>query len=717
MRFAIAILCVLALASVAGTIVPQNQPLAVYLSQFGPFWTAVFDRAGVFGVYGSAGYVTLLAFLVLSTSLCLTRHTPRLWRDVRRWRVQSHAGALRALPHCEERRMTLAPAAAAEDVGARLKQSGWRWRTQSLPDGSVWLAARRGRYGRLGYVAAHGAVVLIALGGLLDGDALLRVQMLWQGVTPFPGGGLIASVPAQHRLGPNTLAYRASLFVPEGARTGSALIARPDGVVVQELPFQIELNRFHIDYWDNGMPRRFVSTVQIHSGAGPSRTATVEVNRPLTVDGVTIYQSSFEDGGSRVGLMAWPLSPAALMDSAQGGALGFRLAGTVGGPPLSLPQPLLSGSPPMTLELSDYRSVNVSPVRAGLGGADGAGASWWQRLVAPARPARLDETAAASKAAADQGPLLAYRWRDEAGQARDFDATFKPVLQDGVPTLRFGARDPRDPEGAPLRVLRIPVDDTGMRGWMRVLQALYDPRQRARAVERASRSVPAAEQAVWQASATRALALFAGALSVPVTPQLAADRAAAGFVGPDRLDRPLGGYAAVQAFLQTVPQAQRPALSALLLGVLDDSLRALVAGVRADAGVPPWPTKLQEQPTDALRWSLLRTSLSDQFFYPAPALIQGLTVQPVHASVFEVARAPGRWLVYPGSALLALGVVAMLFVRDRRLWLLLQPSGPGASLALVALTAPKPSASLAREWAEVLPMIFDKENPDGQSGR
>jgi cytochrome c biogenesis protein len=51
----------------------------------------------------------------------------------------------------------------------------------------------------------------------------------------------------------------------------------------------------------------------------------------------------------------------------------------------------------------------------------------------------------------------------------------------------------------------------------------------------------------------------------------------------------------------------------------------------------------------------------------------------VQASVFQVARAPGKNLVYLGCALLIVGVFVMLYVRDRRLWVWLQPdpAAPG----------------------------------------
>jgi cytochrome c biogenesis protein len=45
--------------------------------------------------------------------------------------------------------------------------------------------------------------------------------------------------------------------------------------------------------------------------------------------------------------------------------------------------------------------------------------------------------------------------------------------------------------------------------------------------------------------------------------------------------------------------------------------------------------------------------------------------------VFQVARAPGKNIVYLGCAFLILGIFAMLYVRERRLWVWLSPRPAG----------------------------------------
>jgi cytochrome c biogenesis protein len=47
--------------------------------------------------------------------------------------------------------------------------------------------------------------------------------------------------------------------------------------------------------------------------------------------------------------------------------------------------------------------------------------------------------------------------------------------------------------------------------------------------------------------------------------------------------------------------------------------------------------------------------------------------------VFQVARAPGKSVVYTGCLLLIIGIFAMLYVRERRLWIWLEPRGDDGS--------------------------------------
>src|SRR3546814_12256518 len=100
---------------------------------------------------------------------------------------------------------------------------------------------------------------------------------------------------------------RSNMLVPEGLQSSSGIISVDDGVLVQPLPFTRKLNKFRVDYYSTGMPSSFKSEVKVTDPeTGKSFNQTIEVNEPLRYKGVTVYQSSFDDGGSKVQLEGYP---------------------------------------------------------------------------------------------------------------------------------------------------------------------------------------------------------------------------------------------------------------------------------------------------------------------------------------------------------------------------------------------------------------------------
>jgi cytochrome c biogenesis protein len=146
---------------------------------------------------------------------------------------------------------------------------------------------------------------------------------------------------------------------------------------------------------------------------------------------------------------------------------------------------------------------------------------------------------------------------------------------------------------------------------------------------------------------------------------------------------------ALSAFVEReVPESERPKVSEVLLRILNGSLFELHQLARERAGLAPAApdAATQEFMTQAV------LSLSDSLFYPAPALLQLQDFEQVQASVFQVARAPGQKLVYLGAVLLIIGVFAMLYIKERRLWVWIAPSAePGGSLVRMALSSTRES--------------------------
>jgi cytochrome c biogenesis protein len=678
MRFSISLLTVICIASVIGTVIKQHEPFNNYVNQFGPFWADVFASANLYSVYSAWWFLLILAFLVVSTSLCIARNTPKLLADFKVYKENIREQSLKAFPDRAESALGESAQAAANRIGQTLLGSGWKVKLQSrdTPHGQGWMvAAKTGAANKIGYIAAHSAIVLVCIGGLLDGDLMVRAQTWFNGKSAFTGGGLIADVPTQHRLSSSNPTFRANLLVTEGTTASTAILAQPTGVLLQDLPFSVELKKFIVEYYDTGMPKLFASDIVITDfETGEKKEARVEVNHPASHRGINIYQSSFDDGGSRVKLQAVPLNRPTRP---------FEIEGTIGSS-----SELSNGDDKLVLEYTGLRTINVENF-AGVNPT--AGVDVRKVDLRSSIESRLGSghKTVTEKTLRNVGPSITYKLRDAAGQAVEYHNYMLPMDIEGARVYLLGLRD--TPSEA-FRYLRIPVDEKdSMDGFVRLRAALDDPQMRELAVRRYAVSAvedgrPELAEAL-MASATRALALFAGAEpSLQVTPVVN---------GSTTNPSVLGGLQAVSTFLENnVPQAERERASEVLVRILNGTLFELLQVSRERADLPPL------ERNDATQQFMTQAviSLSDTFFYPAPMTFQLKDFTHVQASVFQVARAPGQNIVYLGCLLLIVGIFAMLYVRERRLWVWLAPSAEQSSMATMALSSNRKTMEVDREF-------------------
>jgi cytochrome c biogenesis protein len=668
MRFAISLLTVICIASVIGTVLKQHEPLGNYINQFGPFWAELFMAIRLNTVYSAWWFLLILAFLVVSTSLCIARNTPKIVSDLKAYKENIRENALLAFHHRAEAMLGAAPEVEARRVGQMLAGSGWKVRLQQRDTGWM-LAAKAGGLSKLGYLAAHSAIVLVCLGGLLDGDLIVRAQMWFNGKQPYNGGGMVSEVGAQHRLPSTNPTFRGNLLVAEGTQSSTAVLAQSDGILLQELPFTIELKKFIVEHYSTGMPKLFASDIVIHDReTGEAIPARVEVNHPVRHRGIEIYQSSFDDGGSSVTLKSVPLD---------GSGHSFEVQGTIGGS-TDLARGQNDGAQKMTLEYTGLRVMNVE----NLAGASGSAVDVRKVDLGESLDSRLGAAnkSNSKKTLRNVGPSITYKLRDASGQAREFHNYMLPMdLGEGVPVFLLGMRD-TPAEG--FRYLRIPADENGgLDGFTRLRAALADPAVRETAVRNYARSAtdPARPELARQlaVSSGKALSLFAGA------------EPAAG--------KPPGGLQAVSDFIETnVPEAERTRAGEVLVRILNGALFEVAQLSRAKAGLPPLP---QDERTQAFMTQAV-LALSDASSYPAPMAFELKDFKQVQASVFQVTRSPGRLIVYLGCALLILGVFAMLYVRERRLWVWFSPSGEG-SQARMALSCNRKLMDIDREFRKL----------------
>ena len=665
MRFAISLLTVIAIASVIGTVVTQNEPMPNYVNQFGPFWFDVLAKFSVYSVYAAWWFLLIMAFLVTSTSLCIARNAPKMISDMKSWRESVREQSLRNFHHHVEWNVAGTREAVTQEVSRKIAAKGYQWKLVEK-DGATLLTAKQGAANKLGYIFAHSAIVIICIGGLLDSNLPIGFQQWLYNKSPFIGNGVIAEIPAKHRLGLNNPSFRGNTFVPEGASSNTAIIPVGEGVMIQELPFTLQLQKFVIDFYATGMPKLFASEVLVTDhDTGKTFPATIKVNEPLIYKGMAVYQSSFEDGGSHLKLVGYPMKGP---NNQQ-----FQVEGEVG-----RSTPLLgSTGSEYVIEWSGFRPFNVENTSAANGQdvrAVNQGKSFSEKFTT-----KLDDqlgSAAKNKKTKDLknvGPSVQYKLRDKTGQAREFNNYMLPVTIDGAEIFLAGLRD-SPAEG--FRYLRIPADEkSSMNEWMRIRAALSDSSLREKAATRYSEKVPLDSKSnvnlreQLKASSARSLNVFIG-------------------------DREVSGYVAIARFIGKLPEDQQEKAADLFMKILNGSLWELWQLAREKDGLPPMPADEK----NARFLQLATNAMADSFFYEAPILLQLQGFEQVKASVFQVTRSPGKNVVYLGCLFLVLGVFAMLYVRERRLWVWIRDTADGRSHALMAMSTQRRSLDFDKEF-------------------
>jgi len=642
MRFAISLLSILAVASIIGTVLKQAEPYSNYLIQFGPFWFETYEKLGLYDVYHAAWFLVILTFLVVSTSVCIYRNAPNFAREMKSFRENVSEQSLNAFKHKHEAATAHAPAALAASAQHYLEGQGYKVRILPREEG-VLLAAKAGSWNRLGYFLAHSAIVMICIGGLIDGNLVFKAQQLL-GYKKIETRDIPQSqVPEITRLSPSNLSFRGSVQIPEGSSADVVFLNVANGYLVQDLPFTVALKQFRIEHYTTGQPKNFESDLEIFDRSGKKiREATIAVNHPLIQDGIAIYQASFADGGTRLSLRGWNLfAPTASP---------FPIEGTV-----HQNATLTSAAGDYTLEFTDFRPFNIE----NMGGDDATTASTMS--VFGGSPV------SDKKHLRNVGPSFQYKLRDTRGQAHEFSNYMLPLELDGRWYMMSGVRDA--PNEA-FRYIRMPPDaDGNIETFMRLRGALLNPEWRheiaanfARQALPSNASDPDIEGKLTN-SAIQVLALF---------------------------DK--GGFQTLGQFIEDkVPAAEREKAAGTYLRILELTAFEALKIANRQARLPP------PKVDDATGWLVRDTlnSLSDLFVYGAPIYLQLMHYDEVKASGLQLTRSPGKNVVYLGSFLLTLGVFFMLFVRERRVWLRIKPGH-----ALLAMSSAKHTIDLEKEFAQ-----------------
>ena len=263
MRTALVLLFLLAVASVPGSVLPQEgiNPQAVqqYYAAH-PSLAPLLARLSLFSVFAAPWFAAIYLLLFASLAGCVIPRTFRLAGSARQQPPRAPANLSR-LPLTARHQTELAPDEALTAAAAVLSGKRFRLRT-----GDGWVAAEKGYLREAGNLLFHLALL-----------ALLAAVCL---------GGMFG--------------YKANRLLVVGdsfANTATDLDAFHPGRAVSAAdlqPFTIALDRFEASYITSGalrgQPSRFDALIRYSPQPGAAmRGYQLRVNHPLTVDGVRVF--------------------------------------------------------------------------------------------------------------------------------------------------------------------------------------------------------------------------------------------------------------------------------------------------------------------------------------------------------------------------------------------------------------------------------------------
>lgn len=172
--------------------------------------------------------------------------------------------------------------------------------------GVMLIIVKVGVGNKIGYIFVYMVIVVICIGGLLDGDMMICVQMWFGGKLFIKGNVVISDIGLEYWFLILNFGFCGNVFVLEGLSVSMVILNIVDGVLIQDLLFMIMFKKFMVEYYLIGMLKLFVSDiVVIDCCIGKQIVVCVEVNKLFVYDGVVIYQLSFEDGGLKFKLIGF----------------------------------------------------------------------------------------------------------------------------------------------------------------------------------------------------------------------------------------------------------------------------------------------------------------------------------------------------------------------------------------------------------------------------
>ncbi len=284
-KLAVVLLIILAVVSVIGTVIQQNQSPQEYLREYSQGTVQLFEALGFFDLYHTWWFVLLLLLFTANLTVCTLDRFPAAWRVMRAPLKVLDENGLKAMPFRKEIAVQGGPDAAERAVLAVIGSHRYTALTVKEQGGTA-IAAQRGAFSRMGVYITHVSILLIFTG------ALIGAFFGFKGFLNLPEGEASGVVYLRNE----------PLWdqIMDGLGISKSPVIYAEGrIPAMPLGFFVACDDFDVDYYVNagrptGMPSEYWSRLSVYDQQRQKvLDKRIRVNDPLTFHGITFYQSSY----------------------------------------------------------------------------------------------------------------------------------------------------------------------------------------------------------------------------------------------------------------------------------------------------------------------------------------------------------------------------------------------------------------------------------------
>ncbi|MBF0226432.1 MAG: cytochrome c biogenesis protein ResB [Desulfobacterales bacterium] len=255
-KLSVFLLLTIAVTSIIGTIIPQNESIEFYTHKYGNFWLKIFKALNVIDMYHSWWFRLLMLLLTLNIIVCSVN---RLSSMIKIIFIKNPKFSPPMFEKAEAKTEIIVKHSMDDLKKLYMQDLSKKFTFCKIEENNnkFYLFAEKGRWALMGVYIVHLSILCLIIGALIGS--------IW-GIEGY-------------------------MLIPEG-EASDKMIMRTNNEEYLNLGFTIKCESFNVSYYDNGTPSEYRSKLTITDGE-KSFTKDIIVNSPLSYKKFRIFQSSY----------------------------------------------------------------------------------------------------------------------------------------------------------------------------------------------------------------------------------------------------------------------------------------------------------------------------------------------------------------------------------------------------------------------------------------